>query len=434
MRISTNTIFEQGLGNVLRAQGQMIRSQEQLATGKRVTSPADDPVAASRALELSQSKSMTDQYARNGELARGSMVAQENALARYTELLQDAKVVAVNSVNAALSSAELRSLATTLQGYYQEMLSVANTTDANGTYLFSGYQGSTRPFSETAPGVVEYRGDDGTRLAPIGPGRNVPASQSGADIFQRIPQGNGYFSATVGTGNTGTGVIGRGAVLDGMAWASPGNSRNFELRFHVDSGVTPASTTYDIVDTVNGVSLLTGQAPAAGPHPRAFQPGATIRLETVAPPDSNPQPFNYGAELSISGQPANGDVFTLAPSTPRDVFSVMQDLISALQGAASGPAGRARLQNAINASQNGLDNALDVNLTRVASLGTYMREVDSAVEAAGDTSLQLSTSLSELQDLDYAAAISKLSFQQVSLDAAQKSFLRIQELSLFSML
>ena len=69
MRISTNTIFEQGLGNVLRAQGQMIRSQEQLASGKRVTSPADDPVAASRALELSQSKSMTDQFGRNGELA-----------------------------------------------------------------------------------------------------------------------------------------------------------------------------------------------------------------------------------------------------------------------------------------------------------------------------------------------------------------------------
>jgi flagellar hook-associated protein 3 FlgL len=92
------------------------------------------------------------------------------------------------------------------------------------------------------------------------------------------------------------------------------------------------------------------------------------------------------------------------------------------------------LQNSINAAQNGLDNALDVNLTMVASLGTYMREVDSAVETAGDTSMQLSTSLSELQDLDYAEAISKLSFQQVSLDAAQKSFVRIQELSLFSML
>src|SRR5262249_55225185 len=153
-----------------------------------------------------------------------------------------------------------------LEATYQELLSIANTKDSNGHYLFAGYKSATQPFSETAPGVVVYSGDNGQHIVQIGAARTVAAGDSGEAIFRAIKNGNGTFAATATPGNNGSGVIDSGVVIDPTLWHSAGNSQDFTIRFDVTAGVT----TYDIVDNVNNVSLLTGAAPAAGPYLRTF--------------------------------------------------------------------------------------------------------------------------------------------------------------------
>jgi flagellar hook-associated protein 3 FlgL len=434
MRISTQTIFEQGIFNLQRNQSALTRGQEQISTGRRILSPSDDPVASARALEVGQARFANDQLIRNADSAESAIALQEEALGRYTRLLQDVKASVVASGNGVLTGRERKDIAAELRGRYDELIGLANTTDSNGLFLFSGFQGSTQPFTENAPGVVAYNGDQGQRLIQVGPVRDLPVSFAGSDIFQRIRDGNGTFVTEAAAANTGTGIVTKGVVTDLAAWENVANSRAYEIRFHVDSSATNPVTTYDIVDTVNGVSMLTGNPPVAGPHTRTYQSGAAIDIATQAPPDTNPVPFDYGVEFSVTGAPADGDVFTVNQSTAKDVFSSLHDLIVALENSGSGATANTRLTNALNTAHNSLDNALDVSLTITAAVGAYSKEVDTNRNAAEDLNLQFEKTIAGLEGLDYNEAITRLTFSQVSLQAAQKSFMQIQALTLFEYL
>lgn len=434
MRVSTTTVFEQGIFNIQRAQAQLVKQQEQISTGRRVLSPADDPVAAARALEVTQSKEITEQYARNGDAATAAIGLEENALARYTALLQDVRTLTLNAGDGALTPTDLKSIATELRARYTELIGIANSTDGNGLYLFSGYQGSTQPFTENAPGVVAYNGDQGQRLIQIGATRQVAISDAGSDVFQRIRTGNGVFATTATTTNTGGGIVSEGVVRNRAAWDAATNPQNFEVRFFVDNTAVPPQTTYDIVDTVNNLSLTTGAAPAAGPYLRTYQNGGTISFARQAPPDTNATAFDYGIEMSVTGQPASGDTFTIAPSANQDIFATLDQLITAIETGGGGMTANTALANALNTALNNFDNAIDVSLTITASVGARAKEIQTGQANADDLTLQYETTLSGLTNLDYAKAISELTFNQVSLEAAQQSFVRIQGLSLFNFL
>jgi flagellar hook-associated protein 3 FlgL len=434
IRVSTNTIFERGVSNMLERQSTLADLQDQIATGRRVRTPADDPVTAARALEVEQSQAINDQYIRNNETAQSSLALSENALTTVTEVIQDIRTLGVNAGNGALSGRELDTLANELRGRYAQLLGLANSTDGNGLFLFSGYQGTTQPFAETAPGTVAYAGDQGQRLIQISASRQVPVSDAGSDIFQTIKNGNGTFIASAAAANTGTGMIGPGTVTNPTQWNAVGNPQDFSVVFFVDSSVTPPVTTYDIIDNVSGLSLTTGAAPGAGPYLRTYQDGAAISLSRQTPPDTNPTNFDYGAQIEIQGEPATGDTFTVQASTNQDLFKTVYDMIVALESAQRTPAGNARLANDLTIALSNLDNSLD-NVLRVrASIGVRLNEADDARSAQSDLVVEYQRQLSDLRDLDYAKALSDLTRQQLGLEAAQKSFVRVQELSLFNFL
>ena len=435
MRISTSMMYGLGIASVQQHQQDLLRLQQQISSGRRVLTPSDDPVAAATAFDLKQSQAINNQYYKNGDSAKSQLALGEGALADATTLLQDVKTLAVYAGNAALTNADRAILAVELQSRYDELLAIANRGNGNGQYLFSGYQGATQPFAETRPGTVAYAGDEGQRLIQIGPSRTIPISDSGDAVFRAIKNGNGVFAAAPDATNAGGGVISPGTVTNPANWNAAANPRDFTIKFHVDSSVAPPRTTYDIVDNVNNVSLLSGVAPGAGPYLRAYTPGAAINLKTQSPPDTNPVAFDFGAMVTIDGAPADGDTFAVTASVNHDVFATVHDLITALQGGLGpGVASAAAYQNALNASMLGVDNALDKVLSVRAEVGARLKEVDAGQGASEDLSLQYDNRLSGLQDLDYAKAISDLSLRQTQLEAAQKSYLTITSLSLFKLL
>ena len=331
IRVSTNTIFDQGVFNLQRGQSTLAELQDQISTSRRVRTPADDPVAAARSLEVEQSQAISEQYIRNGDSAQTALGLSENALISVTTLIQDVRTLAVNAGDGALSEKELKSLAVELRARYQDLLGLANSTDGNGQYLFSGYQGATRPFAETAPGLVSYAGDQGARLVQVSASRQIPVSDAGSDVFQAIRNGNGTFVTAAATANTGTGIVSPGTVVNQTAWDAAGNPRDFTVVFDVDSSTVPPTTTYDLIDNLSGLSLTTGAAPGAGPYLRTYTDGAGINLSRQAPPDTNPASFDFGAQLTIEGQPADGDSFTVQASTNQDLFKTIHDLITTLE-------------------------------------------------------------------------------------------------------
>jgi len=424
MRISSGTLYDSGVASMQRQTEDLYRTQQQISSGRRILTPADDPVAAARVLDVSQAQAINQQYGTNSGTASDSLTAEESVLGTMTTLLQGIRDIAVNAGDAVLSQADRASLAADLRGQYQELLGLANSTDGSGQYLFSGYQGGTRPFTQSAPGAVTYSGDQGQRLLQIGPARQIAVSDAGSEVFQRIASGNGTFVVAAAPGNSGSALVDSGTVLDASKWNSAANSKDLTIRFALAAGVT----TYDIVDNATGKSLLTAANAGTPPYPRVYTSGSSIDISTLA--GSAEPAFDFGARLSVSGAPANGDSIRLTASANQDVFKTVDDLANLLETSSGGAA----LTNGLMAAQRNLDNALQNVTTVRASVGSRLKELDVVNSAVADRDLQFSGTVSRLQDLDYAKAISDLTQLQVNLQAAQKSFAKVAGLSLFDYL
>jgi len=139
-----------------------------------------------------------------------------------------------------------------------------------------------------------------------------------------------------------------------------------------------------------------------------------------------------GLQFAIKGAPANGDTFTVQPSRHESLFATISNFITALETPASGATGNAKLTNSMNSTLQNLDHALTNVLGTRAAAGARLQEIDALQQAGEDTAVQYQQSLSRLQDLDFAQAISDLTRQQALLEAAQQSFIRISGLSLFN--
>lgn len=402
MRVSTNTVYEQGVSAILRQQESLLKTQQQVSTGRRILTPADDPVAAARALDVTQAESLNAQYAENRNNAKSSLGLTESVLQGITTLIQDVRTVAINAGNPTLANNDRASLATGLRGRLEELIGLANTTDGTGQYLFSGYQGTTKPFTQTATGA-QYSGDQGQRLIQAAASRQIAVSDSGTDLFERIKNGNGVFVTAAGAANSGSGVISPGAVVTPASLTG----HNYQINFTVVAG----AITYDVVNTTTSTTLS-----AANP----YASGSAIGFD--------------GLQFDIQGSPANGDRFSVAPSANQSLFKTLNDLIAAVAAPVSGPAGSARLTNGLNTALVNLDRGLDNVLSIRAAVGTRLQELDSLHSTGEDLALQYQQTLSQLQDVDYARALSELSRQQVYLEAAQKSFLKVSGLSLFNYL
>ena len=432
MRLSTSMLYDIGMSGLQRQQALQLDLQEKISAGTRLLKPSDDPAAAARVLGLDQAKGVNAQYAANAASANATLSLEEQALADATRVLQDVKTLAIQAGNPALQNDDRTSIATEMRARYDELLGIANRTDGKGQYLFSGFQGTTQPFSESAAGVVAYAGDEGQRLVQVGPQRRIAVGDTGAEVFQRVRAGNGTFVVEPGS-NTGTGVAGAGTVRDAQAWASAPNSGNYSIRFHVDAALPPA-TTYDIVNDATNISMLTGIAPVAGPHARTYQAGATIDLQRL-PGDPIATAWNTGAQVDVSGTPATGDRFDVDRSPMQDVFATVHQLVDTLRtGVSLTPASRATYQNSLNSAGASIDRALDSILTAQASVGSRLRELDSVQQTTGDLALQYEEDRSRLTDLDYAQALSDVARSQFSLEAAQRSYVAVTKISLFDFL
>src|SRR5512138_1370359 len=233
MRISTSGMHYNALTAMLQQQSVLSKIQNQIALGKRVNTPADDPAAAVHILELQRALQESDQYKANADIATNRLSLEEQSLQDVSALLARVRELAVQGNNAPLDAQNRRMIAIELRQRLQELVDIANRRDAHGEYLFAGYSTSTRPFSNTAAGV-SYYGDQGNRLLQVGPEQRVADSHSSYDVFLKIPEGNGTFVLGAAADNTGAGVLGAGSVVDRAAWQAAAG--DYTVRFTSDTG------------------------------------------------------------------------------------------------------------------------------------------------------------------------------------------------------
>lgn len=314
MRISTGMIFDAGVSGINRQTASLLHVQQQIASGRRILTPSDDPVAAARALEVTQSSDVVAQFKRNQDYATSALGLEEAQLTSAVDVLGRVRELAIQASNTTLSATARKGIATELRSRFDQLLGIANTTDGSGQKMFSGFTGATTPFSGSVDTLlatgseVDYGGDDGQRTLQVSPGRFIETSDSGSDVFMRIQNGNSASSQS---------VFVTLAKLVGALEADP--------------------------------------------------PGAT-----------------YSADISLA------------------------------------------LTNIDHAS----DNILRIR----AGIGSRMNELESLGTLNESLNLQYQQTLSNLQDVDFVKAITDLTRNQTNLQAAQQSFAKISQLSLFNYL
>jgi flagellar hook-associated protein 3 FlgL len=378
-----------------RLQAALDQTQRQISTGRRILTPSDDPIAASRALEIRESVGRLEQFDRNANIASNRLSQEEAALGSVNNVLQRVRELALQANNATQSNESRRLIAIEMRQHLDQLVQIANQKDGNGRHLFSGNLESTTPVNRVG-GAFAYNGDQGQRYIQVGEGRQIADGDSGAAVFFNIRNGNGSFATTPATANAGSGVLGSGSVVDPSVW----DQDQYTVRF-----IDPAN--YEVLDS--SAALVTSGT---------FQPGDTLAFR--------------GIEFSLDGQPAAGDEFNVVPSRYQDVFSIVDQIATTLEQGVTGVAEQAALNNSINAGLLNIDQAIGNVLDVRIQVGSRLAAIENQVDSNGALNLTLRETLANIEDLDYAEALSRLSLEVTTLEAAQQSFIRTQSLSLFN--
>ena len=309
MKVSTSVQFDRASTSMSNLQNELATSQAKISSQKQVLNPSDAPGQAANILRLHSIIDRQTTFGRTIESAQTRLNNEDSALSSANDAVIRIKELTIQAINGTMDSNSRQAIATEMSGLRDHLLSLANTTDTTGNYIFSGSKVRTPPFSADAAGTVAYRGDQTRMRVEIGEQRMVTINRPGTSAFVRV-----------------------------------------------------------------------------------------VRKETD------------GSE------------------TGRGFFQAVDDLIAAVKASGStGTSGMQRGLGEMDALQTGL------NLAQ-ADAGTDLNILDLQNNVLEDTKLNLKTVLSKSEDLDMTAAITQMQKQLMSLQAAQSSFAKISELTLFSYL
>lgn len=403
MRISSSQLFNNGIQAILDNQSALSVTQNQIATGRRVITAADDPVAASAIFNLEQLIGQTDRFTNNAKFAESFAQQEEVVFTGIENSVQRVRELLIQAGNGALNLTDREAIGSELRQRLSEIRDLANTQINGNEFLFSGFKSDVKPVTVDASGNFQYNGDQGQRSVDIGPGISVALSDSGDEVFFDVLTGNKTFATSANVANTGTGTISTGSVFDTAAYVADNYQINFSL-----SGT--GQLQYEVFDST--ATSIAG--------PINFQDGDEIQ-------------FN-GISIQIKGTPAVGDSFNVDPSQRQDIFTTISKAITGIEQPTITAAESARLTNNITQALDNLDNAFE-NINRIHSrVGARLNIIDSQTQINDDFKLTSQKTLSKIRDVDLVKAISDLNQQQLGLEAAQASFSKIQNLSLFNFL
>ena len=337
MRVTEGTGQQQFLTAVSSLESSISQTQNDISSNESFTTASQNPVAAGEVNTYTQALAQSQQYAANGTSAQTNLNTESSALTSITNQLQSLRSLALEANSGTQNGSDLSGIATQMKSIQSSLLALANTQNGSGEYIFSGYATQTQPFQLSGTGAT-YNGDSGATQVQIAAGQNVVTSDSGNTVFNDIKNGNGTFTVTPNTANTGTGLIGATTVSN----AADYNGGTYQVEF-----TTAGAGAYNVVNSA-GATVSSG----------TYTDGSTISFD--------------GLQIAMSGTPAAGDSFTVAPSTNQSLFTTVQNLINAMQSSGSSSTA---LSNSITTQINSLDQAL-TNVSNVqASVGGRINQI-----------------------------------------------------------
>jgi flagellar hook-associated protein 3 FlgL len=386
MRVTDTMRYNTAINNIFKTQAQYNDISEKLASQKNVNRASDDPVAATKIIEIRRDKAANEQYKQNMDSANSWITATESNLLSAYDLLVNAQEIAVGQSTATASESTRKIMAQNVQSLIDEMARLANAKMGD-RYLFSGSRDDVAPFSTT----------------PLA-----------ATIEAAAAADNNIFQGTVTSSGTYTGSSNKTYVIKITDVTSVGEFLGeAEYKSSTDGGKTwSASATIPAGGSVNlgdGVTLSFDDF--AGTE--GFGMNDIFYVNAVAPGyyrgnDGNlSMPVSRGT--SIDYNITGADAFTAAGSNSVEIFKTLNDLKDALNNN--------DVQN-ISTQINNLKSAQNQITLNQALSGSKASDIEVAKNNLGEVDIQLDSLLSQTQDADLAALATKLSMKEIALQAS----------------
>ena len=399
MRVSTAQFYFQSSQQISNKSSDVNDQIGYISSGKRILTAKDDAVVFSTLAGYKEGLQNIEKYKRNITQAESRNSLQDVSFSNADDVLQKLKQLFVQANNASLSSEDLYSLSELVGNSQQKLLNIANTTDETGGYIFAGFQVDKKPFVMQSDNSVDYQGDKGIRELQIAKNVMVELNQPGDAAFQNISNTIGDFTPSYITNTSGINVA-SAVIADPSNYDSTSFPPDYNFSFTSPSDLT--------VTDGNGATV----------YPTApYTAGQTIAFNSV--------------EVQISGNPLPGDQLTLSPKENISVFETIKSAIDWMKVGTS-PVNLEQHQVDYEEILNQLSSALNHMTVRQTDAGVRGNLIEHQKSSHLDNELVMTKGQSNIEDLDYAKAISKFEQSQVALQAAQQTFVKIKDLSLFN--
>jgi len=407
MRISFNQKYQVNLNSILTAQERLQNASAKLEKQTKILTPSDDPSASARVVGLDQQISQMDQYQSNSVILRNSLDLEEAALSNIRGTMDQARVLTLQLGNGAYSQLDRSAISTQLKNMRSQIFDLMNQKDADGGYLFSGFQDETQAYDlDPATGKYTYYGDEGQKKLQISPSVALASNDSGKFVFEDVNARRKTTAPVVSGGAT-------------SAVFNISNQSQFDdfYRQNYDS-LIPANNNFQVV--INGANNYEIQRNGASLSPAVT--GAFISGSEIS--------FN-GLKMTVNGAgPAQVD-FSLKTPEKSNILNTLTDIINAIEvGQVSGTALKESMSDAL-AQIDGAAVKIDGAMSGIGGRQNLVDNIE-----GGNDDLQISNKAfrADLYEVDYAEAITELTKQETALSAVQQTFNRVTSTSLFDYL
>jgi len=402
MRVSTAQFYFQSSQMMSQKTSEVSDQMAHISSGLRVHTAKDDAVSYGTLSGLKDDLANIDKYKRNIIMAESDNNLQEVVFADAELVLNRITEDLLLANNGRMSTEDLQTLANQLRDSFDQLLDIANTQNENGDYIFAGFQNNLQPFSQNTDGSVVYSGDTGINELQISKNITIETNQTGDAAFLNIANAIGDFTADYTTNTSGVAV----------------ESAKVADRNLYNAAVTPHDYTFSFDAVTNDLTVTDSSGGIVFPA-APYTAGQTITFD--------------GVDVTLSGNPLPGDSFVISEEEEISIFETISGAIEWME------------RGVVSDDQNPEQHQVDYStlLTQVNSATSHMtsRRVDAGVRLQVletqenrhlDTELATTTNLGQLQDLDYAKAISEFEQSQIALQASQQTFTTVQGLSLFN--
>ncbi len=399
--------FYSNFSNSLAAQeAQINKLQQQISTGLSVQTPDQNPAAyETAALGTAQVSRLANDNTTQAAI-QVQLGSVNNAYSATTALFNNVQTIVEQALNGTTNSQNMNALAGQVKSAMQQLLAIGNTTAPNGTYLFGGSRAGLAPFQANSSGNIVYFGDGGQSQATIAQAATASTIANG-DVFVSSLQGDGTSSITAASSNGGSGQILPQGVVNAAAATA------------FQQGTSPITVSFSTSGTQTTYTATQGGSTiASGPLTSSGTSGTSVQLA--------------GVDYQITGQPASGDSFTIAPARPQSAFTLLKNLYTALANAGSTPSQVAQTNQVLNQSLAGLAQYQQAVTTAQAQNGVTLQAISAAAAGNTNQSTEAQTTVQNAVAVNMPSAIASLDQTLTALQAAMKTFGNVQSLSLFN--